>query len=230
MGRYQLSPSMVVAVCALLLALGGASYAATQTGSPHMHRAISSAHYLARRGPRGLPGAQGLAGPAGPQGLQGPPGPKGEKGAEGAAPYEPLMVAYGTMSPICKGCLPGGGYSPLVKGRSVNVTLGSTAPEAPPGTWCFKLYYGNPETATVVTSIVGGKRESEPEQFLFETAKWVETAPDCSSKFEIEIQTAGYKQEEGDLTAVPSSEIHFSFIIRALKPPLPPPVPAAHAR
>ena len=77
-----------------------------------------------------------------------------------------------------------------------------------------------------MTSVVGG-REPEPEEFIYETAKWIPSARDCSSDNEIEIQSAGYKEEEGAVTSVPSSEIHFSFVIRALKPPPPPPVPAA---
>jgi Collagen triple helix repeat (20 copies) len=228
MGKYRPSPSMVVGVCAALLAMGGASYAATQTAGPPTHRTIGSAHYLARRGPRGLPGPKGLPGPAGPQGPSGPPGPKGEKGATGPVPFEPLTVAYGFMSPICKTCLPGANYSPLVERRSANVGLGLAKPEAAPGTWCFVLRNEPvPTSVNVVTSVVGG-REPETEKFIYETAKWIPSARDCSSDNEIEIQGAGYKEEEGAVTSVPSSEIHFSFVIMAMKPAPPPPTETAH--
>jgi hypothetical protein len=227
MGRFRPSPAMAVALCALLIAMGGASYAATHTTSSPKHRSAASGHNLIRRGPRGLPGPQGLPGPTGPQGLAGPPGPKGERGATGPTPYEPHTFAYGFMSPICKTCLPGPEYSPLVERRSANVSLGSAKPEAAAGTWCFKLKdEAVPTSVNVVTSVVGG-REPETEKFIYETAKWIPSARDCSSEYETEIQTAGYKEEEAALAAVPSSEIHFSFVVIAIKPPPPPPTETA---
>ena len=70
----------------------------------------------------------------------------------------------------------------------------------------------DPSMATVVTSVVGG-REPEIEKFLFETAEWIRYPHDCTSENEIEIKTVGYKEEGGSLTAVPSREIHFSFVV-----------------
>src|SRR5918995_2522853 len=79
--RFVPSPAMVVASLALLVALGGTSYAAIQNVP---RNSVTTIHVkdrslLARdfragqipRGPRGLPGPAGPAGPAGPQG---PPG------------------------------------------------------------------------------------------------------------------------------------------------------------
>jgi hypothetical protein len=80
------------------------------------------------------------------------------------------------------------------------------------GTWCFKLSGGiDPSTVSVQTSVVGG-REPKIEEFTFETAEWISFPHDCSSQEEIEIQTVGFREEEGSLTSFPSREIHFSFV------------------
>jgi hypothetical protein len=70
---------LMVAVIALVFAMLGGAYAATNTG-----KATSSAK--AKKGPRGPKGATGPAGPAGPAGsagATGPAGPKGDKGDTG---------------------------------------------------------------------------------------------------------------------------------------------------
>lgn len=98
------TPSLVVAVGALVVALGGTSYAVTQVGSPEirdgsvrsvdvrndnlrsadikngtLRRADFASGVLEQgeRGPRGATGARGVAGPRGAQGERGEQGPPG---------------------------------------------------------------------------------------------------------------------------------------------------------
>lgn len=82
---------LIVAIIALIVALGGGAYAASGGGGG---KATASAK--AKKGPRGprgpkgapgapgAPGTQGTQGPAGPQGPAGAPGPQGPPGAPGA--------------------------------------------------------------------------------------------------------------------------------------------------
>jgi hypothetical protein len=95
---HRLSPSMVVASLALLVALGGTSVAAVAVAVPRnsvgtlqlRNNAVNSlkvkngsllrADFRAGSIPRGRAGARGPAGPAGPQGPAGPAGPAGAAG------------------------------------------------------------------------------------------------------------------------------------------------------
>ena len=99
---------MVVAIVALIVALGGTGYAAVKlksnsVGAKHIKRAAVRSSEVKDRsllkkdfkdgqlpaGPTGAAGAPGLAGaagppgPPGPEGAPGPPGPPGERGEEG---------------------------------------------------------------------------------------------------------------------------------------------------
>lgn len=82
------SPSMVVALVALVGSLGGAGYAATvvRTSAEPTSIAVAANGGIARgpRGPRGLRGARGPAGPRGAQGVAGPQGIPGTQGVPGA--------------------------------------------------------------------------------------------------------------------------------------------------
>lgn len=71
------SPSMVVAITALVFSLTGVGYAATQLS------AGSHAHAAKKKSKRGPPGPQGLQGPQGPQG---PPGPTAAASSSGLQP------------------------------------------------------------------------------------------------------------------------------------------------
>ncbi len=71
---------LVVAIVALVAALGGGAYAAT--GGSGDGKATASAK--GKPGPRGKTGKTGPAGPAGPAGPTGPAGPAGAKGDAGA--------------------------------------------------------------------------------------------------------------------------------------------------
>jgi hypothetical protein len=70
----------VISVLALVFAMLGGAYAATDSGSGH---ATASAK-KGPRGPRGPRGKQGPVGPAGPVGPVGPAGAKGDPGTPGA--------------------------------------------------------------------------------------------------------------------------------------------------
>jgi hypothetical protein len=69
----------VISVIALVFAMLGGAYAASDSGSG---KATASAK--GKPGPRGPRGKTGPAGPAGPAGAQGPAGAKGDSGAAGA--------------------------------------------------------------------------------------------------------------------------------------------------
>ena len=82
------SPAMIVACVALTVALGGGSYAATNTttlSKAGVKAAKSNAQAAGPRGPRGFRGPRGLRGLPGPKGAPGAPGPAGPAGPAGAA-------------------------------------------------------------------------------------------------------------------------------------------------
>ena len=70
----------VISVIALVFAMFGGAYAATNDGGGG--KATASAK--AKKGPRGPKGPKGDTGAAGPQGPAGPPGPAGAAGKDGA--------------------------------------------------------------------------------------------------------------------------------------------------
>jgi hypothetical protein len=67
----------VISVIALVFAMFGGAYAASNSGG-------GKATASAKKGPRGPRGPKGPAGPAGPQGPQGPAGANGKDGANGS--------------------------------------------------------------------------------------------------------------------------------------------------
>ena len=87
----RISPSMVVAVVALVLALAGTGYAAAAlpknsvTSRQVVDRSLRAADFAPNQLPAGRPGPTGAAGPAGPAGAAGPQGPAG--------PSEALVAA-----------------------------------------------------------------------------------------------------------------------------------------
>jgi Collagen triple helix repeat (20 copies) len=86
------SAGLVVAIVALVAALGGGAYAAT--GGQSAGKATASAK--AKQGKQGKPGKTGPQGPAGPAGPTGPAGPAGAKGDAGAAGSNGTPGAAGT--------------------------------------------------------------------------------------------------------------------------------------
>jgi hypothetical protein len=91
--RFRPSPAMVVASLALLLALGGTGYAASQalprnsvTTIQVKDRSLLARDFKAGQLPRGA------AGPAGPAGAAGPAGPAGPAGGAGSAAVKWALV------------------------------------------------------------------------------------------------------------------------------------------
>lgn len=100
MHRLSLSPSMVVAIVALVVATSGsaaaASYVITKTSQikPSVRRALEG-----ERGPRGARGPQGLQGVQGAQGPQGLQGPQGSPGASGLQDVQIVESALVNVAP-----------------------------------------------------------------------------------------------------------------------------------
>ena len=120
----------IVAIVALVAALGGGAYAA-QTGlnSKQKKEVKNIAKGLVPTGPKGDTGSAGPAGPAGPKGDTGPKGDKGDTGAKGdtgnaGAPGAPGASVTG--APIAAGgvCGPKTGVKYTLSATSTNVCNG----------------------------------------------------------------------------------------------------------
>jgi hypothetical protein len=79
--RHFGTAGLIVAIVALVTALGGGAYAATSGPGSGGGKATASAK--GKPGPRGKTGKTGPTGPAGPQGLAGANGVKGDTGLQG---------------------------------------------------------------------------------------------------------------------------------------------------
>jgi hypothetical protein len=76
---------LIVAMIALVAALGGTALAAAKLNSTQKKEVEKIAKkYAGKPGANGAPGAPGAAGPAGAAGKEGPQGPKGDPGSPGA--------------------------------------------------------------------------------------------------------------------------------------------------
>jgi hypothetical protein len=100
--RFRPSPGLVIACLALLLALGGTSYAAIQalprnsvTSVQVKDRSLLARDFKAGQIPRGA------AGPAGPAGAAGPAGPAGPSGA--AKAYARVLAGGDVDDPRARG-------------------------------------------------------------------------------------------------------------------------------
>jgi Collagen triple helix repeat (20 copies) len=95
----------VISVIALVFAMFGGAYAASNTSGG------GKATASAKQGKQGKPGKTGKTGPAGPQGPAGPVGPagaKGDAGAAGAAGAPGASVANTKLNPGNANCAEGG--------------------------------------------------------------------------------------------------------------------------
>ena len=105
----RISPSLVIALVALFVALGGTGYAAltvtsknvkdnSLTGKDVKDRSLKAADFGAGQLPAGAQGPAGQAGPQGPAGPAGPQGPAGPAGPSGASNIRwALLKADGTI-------------------------------------------------------------------------------------------------------------------------------------
>lgn len=102
----------VISVVALVFAMLGGAYAASDSGNGAAASAKNSAK--GPRGPRGPKGATGAAGPAGPQGPKGDAGAAGANGQNGAPGASGKSVETGTAT---VGECPNGGATIQVSGE-----------------------------------------------------------------------------------------------------------------
>jgi hypothetical protein len=122
---------LIVAIVALVAALGGGAYAAT--GGSSDGKATASAK--AKQGKPGKPGKTGPAGPAGPAGAAGPAGPKGDTGAPGANGSNGANGVGVTGVPVVagqEGC-PAGGVKYTSASGANTICNGKAGPTGPSG-------------------------------------------------------------------------------------------------
>jgi hypothetical protein len=131
--RFTPSPSMIVASIALIVALGGTSYAVSSlprnsVGSRQIKKGAVNGRAIARNAitsakvkDSSLLAKDFKAGqlPAGPQGAQGPQGPQGAAGPAGASATALWAVVNGTGAPI-------GTNVPIVRSSGVVGTTTTT--------------------------------------------------------------------------------------------------------
>jgi hypothetical protein len=125
----------VISVIALVFAMFGGAYAASNSASGG--KATASAK--AKKGPRGPKGPKGDTGPAGPQGPAGPAGAKGDAGVAGANGQNGTPGASGqsvTETKINAGgaCGAATGVKYTLGANSTNVCNGSNGTPGTPGT------------------------------------------------------------------------------------------------
>jgi hypothetical protein len=140
----------VISVIALVFAMFGGAYAASNSASGG--KATASAK--AKQGPRGKTGKTGPAGPTGPQGAAGAQGPKGDAGASGAPGQDGTSVAN-TVEPKGVNCKEGG--TKLAGSSTTYACNGEKGKEGSPWTAGGKLPSGATETG------VWGTGENTPE-------------------------------------------------------------------
>jgi hypothetical protein len=174
------SPAMVVACAALLIALGGVSYAAVRlpknsVGTQQLrNRAVTKAKIARKtisalrgnRGPRGLPGPQGPKGATGAAGAQGPPGPAQSKEARLDGNFAiPTSCASGMKTAITSVTLAG----PAL--YLVNASGYVFSNEAPPKEVTLSLWLYRDDTflalGQVGSPLGSGGTASEPEAYAF---------------------------------------------------------------
>lgn len=133
-------PAVILSVIALVLAIGGTSYAArkyvitsTRQIAPKVLKQLKGA-----QGPRGVQGTQG---PLGPQGPQGPQGIPGTPGAPGSARAYAQVVTNDPNNPF---------YADNVglPGQPRHIGVGKLCLPAPAGV--------NPDTSVLMLTLSGG--------------------------------------------------------------------------
>jgi hypothetical protein len=134
----------VISVIALVFAMFGGAYAATNTG-----KATSSAK--AKKGPRGPKGPKGDTGPAGPAGSAGAKGDKGDPGSNGAAGKDGTSV-NNTAEPKGANCKEGG--TKLVGAGTTYACNGEKGKEGSPWTLGGTLPPGKTETGSWAFGVI----------------------------------------------------------------------------
>jgi Collagen triple helix repeat (20 copies) len=121
---------LIVAIIALVMALGGGAYAASNSGDGSKATASAKAKQ-GPRGPKGPKGAPGSPGATGAQGPPGPAGPKGDAGEQGEKGIQGIQGKQGEKGEKGEQGIQGAPGSPWTAGG----TLPSGATET--GNWFF---------------------------------------------------------------------------------------------
>jgi Collagen triple helix repeat (20 copies) len=147
--RIRITPSMVIAILALVFAATGGAFAATGGGSaPHTTAAAAKSKAKTKAGPRGPAGPAGKNGATGPAGAQGPTGAAGTAGAKGETGASGTAGAQGEKGPAGPAGTTGapGAIGPKGEPWTPNSTLPTNATET--GAWAVQR-----NNATTFTSI-----------------------------------------------------------------------------
>lgn len=126
MRRRFTSPSMVVALVAMVFAAGGTSWAAT-TGSGTKHKPNPLRGPRGFKGPRGATGPKGATGPQGIQGIQGIQGVQGVQGPAGAPNPNATTVNGQSVASIFGTVAPGAPAITVFSGQGLVVTFSCPA-------------------------------------------------------------------------------------------------------
>jgi len=125
----------VISVIALVFAMFGGAYAASNSSGGHAVASKAKKAKTGQRGPRGPKGATGPEGPQGPAGLAGPAGPQGAKGDPGT-PGSPgsagTSVTSTELSIGDENCENGGSEFTSASGTTYACS-GGEGPEGPAG-------------------------------------------------------------------------------------------------
>jgi hypothetical protein len=171
------SPALVVAVMALVVALCGGAFAASNPGGGKATASKTKAK-KGPRGPKGPKGDPGPAGPTGPAGAQGAPGAKGDTGAQGEKGPKGDKGDPGTngksveVTPVIEGVTECGGRG----GAILEEEGGGTEVELCNGKQGEQGKEGNPWTA-------GGTLPAG----ATETGAWAFTASDANAEIAVPI-------------------------------------------
>lgn len=155
----------VISVIALVFAMFGGAYAASNSSGGHAVASKAKKAKTGQRGPRGPKGATGPEGPQGPAGLAGPAGPQGAKGDPGT-PGSPgsagTSVTSTELSIGDENCENGGSEFTSASGTTYACS-GGEGPEGPAGAdgspWAVGgLPAGATEMGTWATYVINEKQ------------------------------------------------------------------------
>jgi hypothetical protein len=189
----------VISVIALVFAMLGGAYAASDNGGSG--KATASAK--GKPGPRGPKGKPGPAGPAGPQGPAGPAGAKGDKGDTGVAGSNGSNGTSATTESFNgsgHGCTAAGNGGVVIKSASPEVAVcngknGTNGAPGSPWTAGGTLPGGETETGTWAVGIPSA-----------EASFWLPISFSIPLASALDSTKVHYINEEGHEVVTPSTE------------------------